>query len=320
MTAPPFQERLLAAGLSPLRAGGVRVLQVNLGYRCNLACRHCHVAGGPARAESMSAVTAAEVLRVLRESPLETLDLTGGAPELNPNFRTLVGEARRAGRRVIVRTNLSVLLEPGQEDTPEFLRDHGAEVVASLPCYLEDGVDQVRGGGTFAKCIAALRRLNALGYGTGAAGPALSLVHNPSGATLAPAQGELEAAYRRELAARHGVSFSSLYAFTNMPIGRFRDFLLRTGGLDQYLGRLACAFNPQTLESVMCRLFVSVGWDGALYDCDFNQALGLPVTPGHSRHIASFDYRTLAERDIAVGDHCYGCTAGQGSSCLGAVA
>ncbi len=290
------------------------VLQVNLGYRCNLACQHCHVAGGPARTEVMDRATAESVLRVLLENPLETLDLTGGAPELNPNFRWLVAEARRAGRHVIVRTNLSVFFEPGLEETPRFLREHGVEVVASLPCYLEDNVDLVRGSGTFAKCIAGLRQLNELGYGNGSPDLKLSLVYNPRGPFLAPAQGVLEEDYRRELGARYGISFTGLFTFTNMPIGRFRDFLVRTGGFEQYLGKLACAFNPQTLDGVMCRRLVSVGWNGAIHDCDFNQVLGLAVTPEGSRHIASFDYEALSRRTIAVDDHCYGCTAGQGST------
>jgi radical SAM/Cys-rich protein len=314
MFATPFKAKVLSVGEGPLRAEEVRVLQVNLGYRCNLACKHCHVSGGPARTESMDRKTAESVMRVFLENPLDALDLTGGAPELNPNFRWLVAEARRSGRHVIVRTNLSVFCEPGLEDIPRFLRDQGVEVVASLPHYLEDGVDRVRGGGTFAKCIAGLLRLNELGYGNGSPDLELSLVYNPPGAFLAPAQGELEEAYRRELGARHGIFFTRLFTFTNLPIGRFRDFLVRTGGFDQYLGKLARAFNPQTLDGVMCRRLVSVGWDGTLHDCDFNQLLGLAVKPQGSRHIAAFDYEALSRRDIAVDDHCYGCTAGQGSS------
>jgi radical SAM/Cys-rich protein len=314
MLATPFKQKVLSVRPEPLRADGVGVLQVNLGYRCNLTCTHCHVAAGPARTEIMDRETVESVLRVLLENPLETLDLTGGAPELNPNFRWLVAAARRAGRHVIVRTNLSVFFEPGLEDTPRFLREHGVEVVASLPCYLEGGVDQMRGGGTFAKCIAGLRQLNDLGYGGASNELRLSLAYNPSGASLAPVQGVLEEVYRRELGTRHGISFTGLFTFTNMPIGRFRDSLVRTGGFDQYLEKLACAFNPQTLDGVMCRRLVSVGWNGSICDCDFNQALGLTVTPEESRHIASFDYEALARRDIAVDDHCYGCTAGQGST------
>lgn len=305
---------LVKTDFPALRRAGLETLQANLGYRCNLACRHCHVAAGPARTEVMDGETAASVLRALLDNPLETLDLTGGAPELHPRFRWLVAGARRAGRRVIARTNLSVFFEPGLEDTPRFLRDHGVEVVASLPCYLEDGVDRVRGRGTFAKCIAALRLLNDLGYGTGSPDLVLTLVHNPAGASLAPAQGALEAEYRRELGARYGISFTGLFAFANMPIGRFRDFLDRAGELDRYLGKLACAFNPWNLEGIMCRRLVSVGWDGTIYDCDFNQTLGTGVTTERSRHIGAFDHAALSRREIAVGDQCYGCTAGQGST------
>jgi radical SAM/Cys-rich protein len=314
MLAIPFKEKVLSVRPGSLRADGVNVLQVNLGYRCNLACKHCHLAAGPARTEVMDRETVESVLCVFLGHPLETLDLTGGAPELNPNFRWLVAAARRAGRHVIVRTNLSVFFEPGLEDTPRFLREHGVEVVASLPSYLEGDVDQVRGGGTFAKCIAGLRQLNDLGYGNGSSELRLSLVYNPSGASLAPVQDVLEEEYRRELGNRYGISFTGLFTFTNMPIGRFRDFLIRTGGFDQYLGKLACAFNPQTLDGVMCRRLVSVGWNGSIHDCDFNQVLGLTVVPEKSRHLSSFDYEALSRRDIAVDDHCYGCTAGQGST------
>jgi radical SAM/Cys-rich protein len=314
MLAVPVKENVLSVNGGPLRAEGVDTLQVNLGYRCNLACKHCHVSAGPTRTESMDRNTAESVMRVLLENPLGTLDLTGGAPEMNPNFRWLVAEARRAGRHVIARTNLSVFFEQGFEDTPRFLRDHGVEVVASLPYYIEDGVDRVRGRGTFAKCIAGLRQLNELGYGTGSPELTLSLVYNPPGAFIAPEQVELEGTYRRELEARHGIFFTRLFTFTNMPIGRFRDFLVRTGSCDQYLGKLACAFNPRTLDGVMCRRLVSVRWNGTIHDCDFNQLSGLAVTPEGSRHIASFDHEALARRTIAVDDHCYGCTAGQGSS------
>jgi radical SAM/Cys-rich protein len=314
MLATAFKERILSASEGPLRADGVSALQVNLGYRCNLSCKHCHVSGGPTRTESMDATTAGNVLRVLIDNPIDTLDLTGGAPELNPHFRKLVTGARRAGRTVIVRTNLSVFLEPGLEDTPGFFRDHGVEVVASLPYYLEDGVDRVRGSGTFAKCITALQQLNSLGYGKDNPDLRLNLVYNPAGPFLAPAQAELEETYRRELNARFGITFSTLFTFTNMPVGRFRDYLVRSSGFDHYLGKLSCAFNPQTLNGVMCRRLISVGWDGTLYDCDFNQMLGLTVTPCCSRTIESFDFKALSRRDIAVDNHCYGCTAGQGSS------
>jgi radical SAM/Cys-rich protein len=305
----PFRD---AAG--SLCALDLKTLQVNLGYRCNMACKHCHVSAGPGRSEMMDRATALQVLRVFRENPFETLDITGGAPELNPLFRELVTVAAAERRRVIVRSNLTILFEPGMEDLPQFYRDQGVDLVASLPYYLEDGVDRVRGSGTFRKCMDALHRLNALGYGVNGSGPELSLVYNPQGMFLAPAQSVLEAEYRRELGSKFGVSFTRLYTFTNMPIGRFRDFLVRTGNLEKYLDKLSSAFNPCTLEGIMCRHLLSVGWDGRLYDCDFNQVLDIPVTTEACRTIADFDYAALSRRTIAVDDHCYGCTAGQGSS------
>lgn len=319
MPRTPFADALRAARPEPLRALPPSTLQVNLGRRCNLACTHCHLACGPGRTEAMDGATAALVLRALERSPFAVLDLTGGAPELNPHFRALVAGGRRAGRRVLVRTNLSVLLEPGMEELPAFLADQGAELIASLPCYLEENVDAVRGGGSFAKSLAALRLLNGLGFGVSPARP-LSLVYNPRGPSLAPGQAALEADYRRQLAARHGVVFTRLLAFANLPVGRFRDALERAGALEPYLDRLAAAFNPATLDGVMCRSLVSVRWDGTIHDCDFNLALGMPVTCRESRRIGELDHGALSRRAIAVGEHCFGCTAGQGSSCLGAVA
>jgi radical SAM/Cys-rich protein len=314
MNITKFEQKILSVKPEPLQALGIRILQVNLGYRCNLACKHCHVSGGPARTEVMDEKTAAMVLRVFAESLIETLDLTGGAPELSPNFRRIVADARKMGRHVVVRTNLAVFFEDGMEGLPEFYRDHGVELIASLPYYLEDNVDRVRGSGSFKKIIAALRQLNDLGFGNGDSERPLNLVYNPQGAFLAPDQTMLEAEYKRELRVRFGISFTRLYTFSNMPIGRFKDFLQRTGNLVKYLDKLSCAFNPRTLDGVMCRSLVNVGWDGALYDCDFNQVLGLPVSPETSRHIRDFDFDALSKRKITVGDHCYGCTAGQGSS------
>jgi radical SAM/Cys-rich protein len=259
------------------------------------------------------------VLRVLQDNPLATLDITGGAPELNPHFRMLIAEAKRAGKRVIVRTNLSVLLEKGNDDLPEMYRHHGVELVASLPCYLAENVDAVRGSGAFEKSIAALRMLNRLGFGNGPDGRSLTLVYNPRGAFLSPAQSALEADYRRELKIRYDVTFSRLFAFTNMPVGRFREELIRNDNLEIYREMLASAFNPATLENIMCRSLVSVGWDGRLYDCDFNQALGLGLRRSAPRHIGKFDHAVLSRRVISVDDHCFGCTAGQGSSCAGAM-
>ncbi len=307
-----FSETILSHG--PLKALETKVLQVNLGYRCNMVCKHCHVSGGPARNEIMDRNTAGRVLQALLKNPFETLDLTGGAPELNPSFRWIVEEARKAGRHVITRTNLTIFYEQGMEDLPEFYRDHGVELIASLPYYLEDSVDRVRGSGAYQKSVSALKKLNALGYGREASGLVVSLVYNPPGLFVAPGQCALEAEYKKELGGRFGIEFNRLYTFTNMPIGRFRDFLVRTNNLEKYLQKLADAFNPATLESIMCRHLVNVGWDGKLYDCDFNQVAGLTTSPGAPQHIDEFDYQALAERLIAVGDHCYGCTAGQGSS------
>ncbi len=309
-----FSERITAEQAGPLKALGSKILQVNVGYRCNMSCKHCHVHGGPDRREIMDEVTAERVLQVLSNNPFETLDLTGGAPELNPSFRSLVSGARKAGRHVIVRTNLTILFEKGMEDIPEFYRDNAVELIASLPYYLGETVDRVRGSGVYRKSIDALRRLNSLGYGTAASALRLGLVYNPQGMFLAPSQCALEAAYKKELAERFGITFNRLYTITNMPIGRFKEFLTRTNSLANYQEKLSAAFNPATLDGVMCRHLVSVGWDGRLFDCDFNQVLGITTSPGVPRHIKEFDYHALAERTIAVDDHCYGCTAGQGSS------
>jgi radical SAM/Cys-rich protein len=314
MTMTKFKEKLLTVKPGPFRAKDLAILQVNLGYRCNMACKHCHVSGGPDRTEVMDKKTVDQVLSVLLNNPFETLDITGGAPELNPHFRMLVTEARKAGRHVIVRTNLTILSAEGMSDLPEFYRDRKVELIASLPYYLEDGVDRVRGSGTFRKSIQALQRLNSIGFGMESSDLTLSLVYNPQGMFLAPDQCSLEAEYKRELKSRFNVSFSRLYTFTNMPIGRFKEFLVRTGNLQKYLGKLAGAFNPSTLDGIMCRHLMNVGWDGKLYDCDFNQVLGIQTAENVPRHVVQFDYETMLSRKIAVDDHCYGCTAGQGSS------
>lgn len=309
-----FKEKISETSSGAFKVLDLKVLQVNLGYRCNLACKHCHVSGGPGRQEVMNEKTAGQVIRAVVENPFEMLDVTGGAPELNPSLRTIIRETRQAGKHVTVRTNLTIFFEPGFESYPAWYREQGVELIASLPYYLEDGVDRVRGNGAYKKSIEAMKRLNGLGYGIDSTGPSLSLVYNPQGMFLAPSQCSLEAEYRRELNDRFGISFTRLYTFTNMPIGRFRDYLVRTGNLEKYLYKLATAFNPATLDSIMCRHIVSVGWDGALYDCDFNQVLGISTEPGAPGHIAGFDYAGLSNRTVAVGDHCYGCTAGQGSS------
>ena len=316
-----FDRLLQRSGQYPLAATDVTTLQVNVGKRCNQACHHCHVEAGPSRTEEMTRETAALVIEALRRHPqIATLDITGGAPELNPNFDFLVIEARRLGRHVIDRCNLTILFVPGQERLAQFLADHQVEVVASLPYYLADRTDAQRGQGVFEQSITGLRLLNSLGYGRPDTGLTLNLVYNPTGAFLPPAQAAIEAEYKRELDKRHGIVFNHLFTITNMPIARFRHFLERSGNYDKYLGRLAAAFNPEAAANVMCRSLVSVGYDGVLYDCDFNQMLDLPVSAAVPGHIGDFDAFLLARRRIATGDHCLGCTAGAGSSCGGAVA
>ncbi len=314
----PFADALAASGLWPLRAAGIQVLQVNVGKLCNQTCRHCHVDAGPDRTEVMTRETMQLCLDALTQADIPTLDITGGAPELNPHFRWLVAQARALGRHVIDRCNLTVLLAPRFEDLPEFLARHRVEVVASLPCYLPANTDRQRGDGVFEKSVEALRRLNAVGYGqTG--GPPLTLVYNPVGPSLPPPQPQLEEAYRRELAARYGVAFSRLFTITNMPISRFLDDLLQSGRLDEYLHKLTGAFNPAAAAGVMCRTTLSVNWDGRLSDCDFNQMLDLGLAPGLPAHVRDFDAGKLADRRVVTGQHCYGCTAGAGSGCQGAI-
>jgi radical SAM/Cys-rich protein len=314
MKKTKFHEKVMSVQPEPLQALEIKSLQVNVGPQCNMACKHCHLAAGPGRTGGMDRGTADAVLQALAENPIDTLDITGGAPELSPLFRPLVREARKLRRRVIVRTNLTIFFEEGMDSLPDFYREHDVELVASLPFYSEDSVDRVRGTGTFQKSIAALRKLNALGYGNGVPGKVLDLVYNPPGVFLSSAQDTLEQEYKKELKRRFNVSFNRLYTFTNMPIGRFKDFLLRTGNLEKYQEKLACSFNPRTLDGVMCRHLISVGQDGALYDCDFNQALGLPVDSGGPANVKDFDLAALSRRKIAVDDHCFGCTAGQGST------
>ncbi len=314
-----FEARLRDSGQWPLRAEGIEVLQVNLGWRCNQACHHCHVRAGPTRTESMARREIDAVLAVIRGARIATLDLTGGAPELNPDFEYLVSEARESGCHVMDRCNLTVLLEPGKEDLVSFLKDHQVEVVASLPFFQEEYVDRQRGPGVFSKSLEAMRRLNDAGYGIEESGLDLTLIYNPGGAFLPGSQAELESHFRDELARRHGVAFSRLYAMTNMPIGRFEDFLRRSGNQERYWQRLRTSFNPAAVSNVMCRLLVSVGWDGTLYDCDFNQVLGVALNSGLPSHIERFDYDALASRPIVTREHCFGCTAGRGSSCGGAI-
>jgi radical SAM/Cys-rich protein len=315
----PFESALADSGLFPLTSTGIHVLQVNVGKLCNQTCRHCHVDAGPDRREVMTHETMQLCLAALAKGRIPTLDVTGGAPEMNPDFRWLVAEARRLGVHVIDRCNLTILLAPGFADLPEFLAEHRVEVVASLPCYLPANTDKQRGDGVFEKSIAAIRRLNALGYGVGDTGLTLTLVYNPVGPSLPPPQAKLEADYRRELGEKYRVSFTRLYTIANMPISRFLDDLLETGKYEAYLAKLVAAYNPLAAAGVMCRTTLSVGWDGTLYDCDFNQMLELPLSPGHPRHIRDFDPGALAARRVVTAQHCYGCTAGSGSGCGGAI-
>jgi radical SAM/Cys-rich protein len=321
---------LKATDFPPLRRRAVDTLQVNLGYTCNQSCLHCHVSAGPTRTEQMDRATIDAVLDVLIAKDIRTLDLTGGAPELNSHFRDLVREARAIGTsgvHVIDRCNLTILFEPGQADLAEFLATHRVEVVASLPCYSQDNVDRQRGDGVFDKSIRALQALNALGYGRDPSLP-LSLVYNPQGPSLPPPQAALEADYRRMLGANFGIVFTRLLVLANMPIARFGSTLISKGQFRDYMAKLRGAHQPANLEQVMCRSLVSVDWQGYLYDCDFNQMLGMPLREGdaqgrlgHGRlHLADWLELDLADNPIVVADHCYGCTAGQGSSCGGALA
>jgi len=317
---PKFDAQMTSAGLGPLSATGIEVLQINVGKLCNQTCRHCHVDAGPDRAETMSRETAEMCLDALARTAIPTVDITGGAPELNPNFRWMVDEAVRLGRHVIDRCNLSVLLIPSQHDLGDFLAGRGVEIIASLPSFSASQTDAQRGEGVFGKSIEALRLLNALGYGREGSGLTLNLVTNPVGAFLPPAQGPQEEHFKSRLSREHGIVFNRLYTITNMPISRFLEFLLESGNYEAYMERLAGAFNGAAAEGVMCRSILSVGWDGTLYDCDFNQMLDLRLDHGAPFHIRDFDPGLLARRRIVTGNHCYGCTAGAGSSCGGAIA
>ena len=313
---------LLESDFPCLRRRSLGILQVSLGYRCNQTCVHCHVNAGPHRQENMSRETAEQVLELVRARGPHTVDVTGGAPELHDQFRFLVAGVRELGvREVVDRCNLTILEEPGQEDLAEFLAAHQITIIASLPCYLEENVDAQRGNGVFRASIRSLRRLNALGYGRPGSGLDLSLVYNPQGAVLPPPQAALEADYKAHLHREHGVEFNRLFTLTNMPIQRFGSTLVSQGRFDDYMALLKASHQEANLDSVMCRDLISVDWQGWIYDCDFNQLLGLPLRVNgsgriHARDVAAMD---LNGTPITVADHCYGCTAGQGSSCGGAL-
>jgi radical SAM/Cys-rich protein len=304
-----------------IRRRATETLQVNLGYKCNQSCLHCHVNAGPTRTELMARETIFEVIAYLKTAGIKTLDVTGGAPELNPHFRMLVEAARKLDVRVIDRCNLTILFEPGHEDLAQFLADQQVEITASLPCYLEDNVDRQRGKGVFDTSIRALQRLNGLGYGQPGSALKLNLVYNPQGPVLPPAQQQLQQDYKQRLSASYGIVFDELYVITNMPIQRFGSTLVSKGQFEPYMKLLKNAYHQDNLESVMCRTQLSVDWQGYVYDCDFNQMLALSITwknrpRTHLRELIGAD---LEHNPIIVKDHCYGCTAGQGSSCGGAL-
>lgn len=317
--AREFDEALAAAGLWPLRASRVEVMQINVGKLCNQTCRHCHVDAGPDRTEVMSQETMEACLRALAASSIPTVDVTGGAPELHPSFRRLVDECRALGRHVMSRCNLTVLETPSHRDLPSFFAERGVEVVASLPHYARLSTDRQRGDGVYERSIRALRRLNEAGYGAGG-GLRLVLVTNPVGAFLPGDERALEREWKRELERRWGIRFDALYCITNMPIARYLEWLIESGNLEEYARELVRAFNPAAAAGVMCRGTISIGWDGTLYDCDFNQMLELPVGEGAPRHVRDLDVGALEGRAIVVDRHCFGCTAGAGSSCGGSIA
>lgn len=322
---------LLESDFPAIRRKQLETLQVNLGYLCNLSCTHCHVDASPRRTELMDRETIDLLLDYIDQEGIRTLDLTGGAPEMNPEFRYFVSQARKRGVHVMDRCNLTILLEPGYEDLAQFLSDNGVEIVASLPCYTEDNVDKQRGRGVFDASIEGLLKLNALGYGFGAPDKKLSLVYNPGGAFLPPPQVSLQADYKRHLMAHFNIEFDELYTITNMPISRFGSFLLAKGEFEEYMDLLKTSYSQANLDGLMCKSQISVDWQGYIYDCDFNQMLEMPMQlPTHKStdliastktrpHIKDLIGVSLEGANIVVADHCYGCTAGQGSSCGGAL-
>lgn len=317
-TKRSFEQQMREKGLDQLRANGIEILQVNVGKLCNMTCRHCHVDAGPDRREIMTRETIDECLTALRESSIKTLDLTGGAPEMNPDFRYFVTEARKLDVHMIDRCNLTILLANGYQDMAAFLAEQQVEIVASLPCYLESNTDQQRGDGAYRQSIEALQKLNQLGYGNEDSPLSLTLVYNPVGPSLPPDQQALEADYRKVLRKEHGIEFTRLFTITNMPISRYLEDLIEQGQYEAYMQKLIDAFNPAAVERVMCRKMISVGWDGQLFDCDFNQMLEMRTAPSEAQHIRDFNAQKLGSRSIVTGQHCFGCTAAAGSGCLGA--
>lgn len=312
-------EYLKKTDFPSIRRSRLDTLQVNLGYLCNQQCLHCHVDASPRRTEVMTRKTIGHVVEFLRRQKISTLDLTGGAPEMNPHFRDLVTAVRAMGVHVIDRCNLTILDEPGHEWLAGFLAEHRVEVIASMPCYLEENVNAQRGAGVFERSINGLKKLNTLGYGIEAE-LVLNLVYNPQGASLPPAQAELEPAYKKTLLDKHGITFNRLFTLTNMPIKRFGSALLSRGEFESYMNTLKASYRAENLESVMCKSLVSVDWEGYVYDCDFNQMLGIGLGAGNGRtHLRDLMSNDINNSPIVVMDHCYGCTAGQGSSCGGSL-
>lgn len=317
-TEVSFDEKLRQNELT-LRAGRVEILQVNVGKLCNQTCKHCHVDAGPTRTEIMTRETIDACLKVLREFKIQTLDITGGAPELVPDFRYFVTEARKSGAKIMVRHNLTVMFEDGYEDLPSFFAENEVEVVSSLPYFLQQQTDSQRGAGVFDKSVEALKRLNAVGYGIDESGLVLDLVYNPVGAFLPPEQTAIETDFKRELKTRYDIDFNNLYTITNMPIARYLDWLRRTGNEQSYMQKLVEAFNPDAVAGLMCRDTLSVDWLGNLFDCDFNQMLEIPISERAGQTIHDYSPERLDGREIQTNSHCFGCTAGNGSSCGGVV-
>ena len=313
-----FDKKLNDIGLSPLKPTGIDIFQVNVGKMCNQVCKHCHVDAGPDRKEIMTRETMQLCLDAIRDTDIQTVDLTGGAPEMNPDFRWFVEELSKLGKQVIVRCNLTIIVaNPKYYDLPEFFKKHNINVVSSLPSFTARRTDAQRGEGVFEKSIRALKMLNEVGYGKDDSGLKLDLVYNPSGAFLPDDQEVLKAEYKRKLASEYGIVFNDLFAITNLPVSRFLDYLLNSKNYEDYMNELANAFNPAAAMGVMCRNTVSISWDGYMYDCDFNQMLDLKFTDGVPDHVRDFDYQKIKNRQIIVNQHCYGCTAGAGSSCGG---
>jgi radical SAM/Cys-rich protein len=315
---PLFSEQLVRAGLFPLKPTGIKIFQINVGKMCNQVCSHCHVDAGPDRSEIMTRETMEQCLHILRRYNFEIVDLTGGAPEMNPNFRWFVEQIRLLGSHVIVRCNLTILVANKKfNDLPEFYKKNQVEVISSLPFYRADRTDRQRGEGVFKDSITALQWLNGVGYGRENSGLTLNLVYNPSGAFLPGSQVQLEKDFKGELKRHYNIEFNSLFCITNMPISRYLEYLINSGNYEMYMDRLVSSFNPVAAAGVMCRNTISVSWDGFIFDCDFNQMLDLKVS-GKSVHIKDFDINELNSRDIVINQHCFGCTAGTGSSCGGA--